>query len=245
MYAIKTESLTKVYRKRHLGRTYLTPGISDINLEISQGEIFGLLGLNGSGKTTTIKLLVGLLFPTSGKINIFGNTMPDRKKLSLIGYLPEMPYFQKFFTGRETLEFFLELSGETNSKRINEIIDRMGMSDYIDKRIGEFSKGMMQRLTIAQTLLNDPPLFIFDELVSGLDPMGIHDMRNFVLELKKRGKTIFFSSHLISEVERVCDRVGIIQGGKLLKILTQKEWQSIPLEDIFLNTIRSQTHPVS
>jgi len=237
MTAIKTDSLTKIYTRSHLCRKYISPGIKNINLEVNEGEIFGLLGLNGSGKTTTLKLLVGLLNATSGRISILGNPMPDRSKLNLIGYLPEMPYFQKFFTGRETLDFYAELAGGVSRGRIGEIIESLGMTAYINKRIGEFSKGMMQRLTIAQTLLNDPPVFIFDELVSGLDPLGIRDMRNFVLDLKKKGKTVFFSSHLISEVEKVCDRVGIIHSGRLVRIVGQNEWNSTTLENIFLKTI--------
>jgi ABC-2 type transport system ATP-binding protein len=240
MPAIKTEALTKVYRRTHLGKVFLSPGIDGMNLEVEEGEIFGLLGLNGSGKTTTIKLIVGLLFATSGRISVFGSPMPDRKKLSLIGYLPEMPYFQKFFTGRETLNFYGELSGGIPRGRIDEIAGTLGMNSYMDKRIGEYSKGMMQRLTIAQTLLSDPPLFVFDELVSGLDPLGIHDMRSFVLDLKKKGKTLFFSSHLISEVEKVCDRVGIIHKGRLIRILRNDDWRGVSLEDIFINTIKGE-----
>lgn len=240
MLAIKVENLTKIYRRRHLGKLYKTVGVKNLSLEVQKGEIFGLLGLNGSGKTTTIKLILGLLFPTEGKIWIFENPFPDRSKLNLVGYLPEIPYFHRFLTGREVLSFYCQLSGISVSDQRNiiyEVLNTVNLYNDSNKRISEFSKGMLQRLAIAQSLLHNPPLLIFDELVSGLDPLGIREMRNFVLGLKEKGKTIFFSSHLISEVERVCDRVGILHKGSLLRIVEQKEWQNKNLEEIFIETI--------
>ncbi|MDI6641313.1 MAG: ABC transporter ATP-binding protein [Elusimicrobiota bacterium] len=243
--AIKLENLTKIYRKTHLGKVYKTLGVQDLSLEIEEGEIFGLLGLNGSGKTTTIKLILGLLFPTEGKISVFGFPFPDRKKLSLIGYLPEIPYFHKFLTGRETLKFYIRLSSVSDTEysekylsesKIDEVLSIVNLKDA-DKTIGEFSKGMLQRLAIAQCLLHNPPLLIFDELVSGLDPLGIREMRDFVLQLKSKGKTVFFSSHLISEVEKVCDRVSILHNGKLVKIVNNDEWREKPLEEIFIESV--------
>jgi len=242
MIAIKTENLTKIYRRRHLGKLYKTVGVKNLSLEVQEGEIFGLLGLNGSGKTTTIKLILGLLFPTEGKISIFEKSFPDRNRLNLVGYLPEIPYFHKFLTGREVLRFYCNLSGvdkSTQEKRIDEILNLVNLFNDSNKRISEYSKGMMQRLAIAQSLLHNPPLLIFDELVSGLDPLGIREMRNFILSLKEKGKTVFFSSHLISEVERVCDRVGILHKGSLLKIVEQKDWQNKNLEEIFIETINT------
>ncbi len=240
MLAIKTENLTKIYRKRHLGKEYKTIGIKNLNLEVQEGEIFGLIGLNGSGKTTTIKLILGLLFPTEGKISIFENPFPDRTKLNFVGYLPEIPYFHKFLTVREILKFYCQLSNipkPIQEETINEVLKIVNLYNDSNKRITEFSKGMMQRLAIAQSLLHNPRLLIFDELVSGLDPLGIREMRNFVLQLKEKGKTVFFSSHLISEVEKVCDRVGILHKGSLLRIVEQKEWQNKNLEEIFIDTV--------
>jgi len=242
MIAIKIENLTKIYRRRHLGKLYKTVGVKNLNLEIQEGEIFGLLGLNGSGKTTTIKLILGLLFPTEGKISIFGKLLPDRIVLNLVGYLPEIPYFHKFLTAKEVLRFYCNLSGVDKSiqeKTIDEVLNIVNLFNDSNKRISEYSKGMMQRLAIAQSLLHNPPILIFDELVSGLDPLGIREMRNFVLNLKEKGKTVFFSSHLISEVEKVCDRVGILHKGSLLKIVEQKDWQNKNLEEIFIETINT------
>ncbi|MFN3966371.1 MAG: ABC transporter ATP-binding protein, partial [Endomicrobiia bacterium] len=166
MIAIKIENLTKIYRRRHLGKLYKTVGVKNLTLEVREGEIFGLLGLNGSGKTTTIKLILGLLFPTEGKISIFENPFPDRSKLNLVGYLPELPYFHKFLTGREILRFFCQLSGipeQNQENRIDEILNTVNLHNDSNKRISEFSKGMLQRLAIAQSLLHNPPLLIFDE----------------------------------------------------------------------------------
>ncbi|MBU2568104.1 MAG: ABC transporter ATP-binding protein [Elusimicrobia bacterium] len=239
--AIKIETLTKIYRRSHLGRLHTTTGVKNLSLEVKTGEIFGLVGLNGSGKTTTIKLILGLLFPTDGKITVFGNPMPDRKKLHLIGYLPELPYFHKKFTGKELLVFYSKLSGMDRGLipgRIQEIAGLLEMVPYMDKRISDYSKGMMQRLAIAQSLVHDPPLLVFDELVSGLDPLGIREMRTLVQKLKERGKTVFFSSHLISEVERVCDRVGILHGGSLVRVVEQTDWQRTNLEDIFISEVK-------
>ena len=238
MFAIKTENLTKIYRRSHLGKVYTTVGIENLNLEVREGEIFGLIGLNGSGKTTTIKLILGLLFATGGKISIFNNPMPDRKKLTLIGYLPEIPYFHRFLTGEEILKFYSELSGGISKDRINEVLEVVNLGTNIKKFVKEFSKGMTQRLAIAQSLLHNPPLLVFDELISGLDPLGVREMRDLVINLKQKGKTVFFSSHLISEVEKICDRVGIIHKGGLIRIIEQKEWQSNNLEEIFINAIK-------
>jgi|SRR3989339_707280 len=239
--AIKIENLTKIYRRSHLGKVKTHLGVKNVNLEVQEGTIFGLLGLNGSGKTTTIKLLLGLLFPNEGKITIFDKVMPDRKELALIGYLPEMPYFYKFLTGREILNFYAELSGNISQQRVNEVLGVVNLAPNADKRVSEFSKGMMQRLAIAQSLIHNPPLLIFDEPVSGLDPLAIREMRGFITRLKEEGKTIFFSSHLISEVERICDSVGILHKGELIRVVQQKEWrEKNNLEEIFIEAINQK-----
>lgn len=237
MVAIKIDSLTKIYHRRHLGKLYTTVGVEDISLKVFENEIFGLLGLNGSGKTTTIKLLLGLLFPTKGKIWLYDNLMPDRKALSLVGYLPEITYFPDCFTGYELLRFYSRLGGNTSEKLIDKVLDMVNLKPHANKRIKEFSKGMLQRLCIAQSLLHDPKLLLFDEPVSGLDPLGIKEMREFILTLKRLGKTIFFASHLISEVEKISDRVGILHEGKLVRIVKQDEWSQVSLEKIFLETV--------
>ncbi|MBU0952015.1 MAG: ABC transporter ATP-binding protein [Elusimicrobia bacterium] len=239
--AIKIENLTKIYRKSHLGRVTAYVGVKNLSLEVKEGSIYGLIGLNGSGKTTTIKLILGLLFPNGGKISLFGNPMPDRKKLSLVGYLPEMPYFYKFLTGREILNFYAELSGSVPAARIDEVIKIVDMVPNAGKRVSEFSKGMMQRLAIAQSLLHNPPLLVFDEPVSGLDPLAIREMRTLILKLKEEGKTLFFSSHSISEVEKICDTVGILHKGEFIKVVEQKEWQEKNnLEEIFIEAIKDK-----
>lgn len=241
MTAIKIENLTKIYRRSHLGRVKTHLGVKNLNFEVEEKTIFGLLGLNGSGKTTTIKLLLGLLFPDEGRITIFDKVMPDRKELALIGYLPEMPYFYKFMTGREILSFYAELSGNISHRRVDEVLEIVNLAPNADKRVSEFSKGMMQRLAIAQSLVHNPPLLIFDEPVSGLDPLAIREMRGFITKLKEEGKTIFFSSHLISEVEKICDSVGILHNGELIRIVSQKEWrEKNNLEEIFIDSINKK-----
>lgn len=240
--AIQTQNLTKIYKKTHLGRVRLTPGVEKLNLEVNEGETFGLLGLNGSGKTTTIKLLLGLLYPTSGRASIFNTSVPDKRILSKIGYLPEMPYFQKYLTARELLRFYCDITENISfdiNERISEVLDMVQLTQHADKFASEFSKGMLQRLGIAQSFIHNPPLLIYDEPSGGLDPMGIREIRDFILAFKSQGKTIFFSSHIISEVEKVCDRVGFIHRGNLIKIVNSSEWKNKPLEEIFFETIKN------
>ena len=243
MGIIRTENLTKIYRRRHLGRLKETRAVKNLNLEIKEGEIFSLLGLNGSGKTTTIKLLLGLLFPTQGKVYIREKLMPDRKIVRFIGYLPELPYFYKYLTVNELLNLYARLSEMPSpeiKQRIEQILQIIGLEKEENKRIGELSRGMLQRVGIAQALLHHPQILIFDEPVSGLDPVGIRETRELLLKLRKEGKTIFFSSHIISEVEKISDRVGILDQGELVSVLEQKDWSSREgkLEEIFLETVR-------
>lgn len=238
MSAIKIENLTKIYRRSHLGRLYTSLGVKNISLEVKENEVFGLLGLNGSGKTTTIKLVLGLLSPTTGEISLFGQKNSDRKILSKLGYLPESPYFQRYLTGREVLEFYCRLSGIEDTKgRIREVLEMVQLDKHAGKRTSEFSKGMLQRLGIAQSLLHNPPLLIFDEPAGGLDPLGIREIRNFITMFKAAGKTVFFSSHMISEVEKICDRVAILHRGELKAVLMRADWAGKPLEEIFIGIV--------
>ncbi|MCX5782493.1 MAG: ABC transporter ATP-binding protein [Elusimicrobia bacterium] len=240
MIAIETKNLTKIYRKSHLGKMSLTTGIKDLSISINKGEIFGLLGLNGSGKTTTIKLLLGLLTPTSGESFILGEKIPSTKVLRKIGFMPEVPYFYRYLTASEILRFYGEMSEIKNTKKkVDELLNLVGLTERKDKKLSEYSKGMLQRIAIAQSLLHDPDILIYDEPVSGLDPLAITEMRNLLLKLKSEGKTIFLSSHLISEVEKVSDRVAILAQGSLVRIIEQNKLVSKEgeLEKIFISDV--------
>ena len=236
--------VTKVYRRRHLGRLTVTPGIEDVSLDIRAGEIYGLLGLNGAGKTTTIKLLLGLLFPTHGETRIFDTRLPDRAVMRRVGYLPELPTLYRYLTIGELLNLYGRLSDlppEHLRTRIPQVIQDIGLGPHQKKHLKEYSKGMLQRAGLAQSLLHDPDLLILDEPVSGLDPLGLKDMRQLLARLNSQGKTIFFSSHIISEAEKLCHRVGILQQGKLQRVLKRQEWSGHEgrLEELFLETIHA------
>ena len=217
-------------------------GVEDISLAVRQGEVFGLLGLNGSGKTTTIKLILGLLKATGGNARVFDRPVPSNDVLRRIGYLPEVPSFYRYLTAREILMLYGELSGVDNAgQKVEAMLKTVGLQGREDSRLSSFSKGMLQRVGLAQSLLHDPDLIIYDEPVSGLDPLAIQQMRSLIVALKEKGKTIFLSSHMISEVEKLCDRVGILVKGKLTRVLEQKEWQSKEgeLERIFVGEVTS------
>ncbi len=244
MNAIEVSSLTKIYRRQHLGRVSTSVGVENVSFSIAPGEIFGLIGLNGSGKTTTIKLLLGLLRPTSGAITIMGRPVPSNEVLSHIGYLPEVPYFYRYLTAREILMMYGRLSGIADpGARADAILETVGLAGWRGKKLAEFSKGMLQRVGIAQSLLHEPDILIYDEPISGLDPLAIREMRSLILRLKEAGKTVFFSSHMISEVERICDRAAILGQGKLLRVLEQKDWSGAPgeLERIFVEDVKDHS----
>jgi len=234
---VRCSSVGKVYRKYRLIGCQRVIGVHDLSFEVRDNEIFGLLGLNGSGKTTTIKLLLGLLHADAGDLRLLGRPVPDWRVNRYVGYLPESVSFNKRFTGRELLTFFADVAGGVRGDRIEEVVRFVNLSEAIDRRVGEYSKGMLQRLGIAQAIVHDPRILILDEPSSGLDPVGIKETRDLIVELKRQGKTVLFSSHLISELERVCDRVGIIHRGRLCRIVEQDEWRSKPLEDLFLQAI--------
>jgi len=228
MTAIRLQRVGKIYRRSHLGRTTETVGLEGLDLEIAKGEVFGLLGLNGSGKTTAIKLMMGLHLPTTGDVEVLGRPAADIESLARIGYVPEAAYLNKSLTGRETLRLFAALSripAPRREARVTDMLDRVGLSSAGDKRLSDYSKGMLQRASLAQALIHDPELIILDEPVTGLDPLAIKEVRSLILWLKGKGKTVLFSSHDISEVEKVCDRIAVLSGGRLARVMTQEEWR--------------------
>ncbi len=222
--AVKTEDLTKTY---HLStQSEQVNAVTDLNIEVQEGEIFGFLGPNGAGKTTTIKMLLGLTYPTSGSAWIFGQPAGEIEVKKRISYLPESPYFYEYMTSEEILIFYAKLFGMDHSEaksKAEELLNIVGLYPNRNKPLSQYSKGMLQRVGIAQALVNDPQLLFFDEPTSGLDPIGHAEVQNLILSLKKAGKTIFLSSHQLSDVEMVCDRVAILNRGNLLKIGTLDE----------------------
>ena len=239
---LQVQGLTKVYKRSHLGRTTYSRGVNALEFEIKKGEVFGLLGLNGSGKTTTIKLILGLLFPTKGHVQIFGHTVPHPFAQQKIGYLPEVPYFYRNLTPVEVLTLYGTLSKvepQNLPSKIDEVLNLVKMDHVKTKPMREFSKGMLQRIGLAQALIHDPDILILDEPVTGLDPLGIRHIRELLAQLNSKGKTILFSSHSISELERLATRVGILIEGKLARELDQSEWKGHAgaLEEIFIETL--------
>ena len=213
---VQAVGLTKVFRD-FWGRPK-AKAVNDIDFEIRQGEVVGLLGPNGSGKSTTVKMLLGLLYPTGGKLTVFGKSPRTVETKKEIGYLPEDSYLYKYLTAEETLDFFgslFNLSKADRQKRIEQLLDMVGMAHARHRRVGEFSKGMQRRIGLAQAMINDPELLILDEPTSGLDPLGCREIKDLILELKKRGKTVIITSHLLSDIEDVCDRVIVLYGGKI------------------------------
>jgi ABC-2 type transport system ATP-binding protein len=214
---LRTEGLTKVFDVGVFKRRRVV-AVDELNLAVDEGEIFGFVGPNGAGKTTTIKMLMGLIFPTRGRAFIFDAPIPSTHSKARIGYLPEHPAWYEFLTGKEALLFFAQLANVPQAecpRRCAELLELVGLSDAADRQIRKYSKGMQQRLGIAQALVGDPAFVVLDEPMSGLDPIGRKEVRDLILELKRRGKTVFFSTHILPDVETLCDRVGVILGGKL------------------------------
>jgi ABC-2 type transport system ATP-binding protein len=214
---LRTEGLTKTF---DLGivRRRRVHAVEDVSLSVEEGEIFGFVGPNGAGKTTTIKMLMGLIHPTRGKAFIFDAPIPSRDSKRRIGYLPEHPAWYDFLTGREALLFFARLSGVAAADRparCDELLALVGLAGAADRQIRKYSKGMQQRLGIAQALVGDPAFVVLDEPMSGLDPIGRKEVRDLILELRRRGKTVFFSTHILPDVETLCDRVGVVFEGRL------------------------------
>jgi ABC-2 type transport system ATP-binding protein len=214
---LKTEALRKTFKVGFWGRQ--VTALEGLDLEVRQGEVFGFLGPNGAGKTTTLKILMGLIYPTGGQAWLFGKPIGDRDSKARLGFLPESPYFYDYLTGAEFLRFYADLfglSGPIVNRRIGELLELVGMTHARDLQLRKFSKGMLQRIGIAQALINDPELVVLDEPMSGLDPIGRKEIRDLILRLKEEGKTIFFSSHILHDAEMLCDRVSILVKGRLV-----------------------------
>ena len=216
--AVRIENLTKIFPVP-LRRQRVT-AVRNIRFEVRPGEVYGLLGPNGSGKSTTLKILLGLVTPNQGRAMIFGQDSRDYHSRRDVGFLPENPYFYKFLTAAETLRFYGKvcgMGGTILNKRIDELIHLVGLEDARDRRIGGFSKGMLQRIGLAQALIQDPRLVVLDEPTAGVDPAGSHQIRDLILDLKKRGKTVLLTSHLLEQVQEICDRVGIMARGEMIR----------------------------
>jgi ABC-2 type transport system ATP-binding protein len=226
---VSVRGLTKVF-KDFWGRPKAR-AVDNVDFEVRRGEVFGLLGPNGSGKSTTVKLLLGLLHPTKGHIEVFGHSPRHVATKSLIGYLPEESYLYRYLNSRETLQFFgnlFELPKEKRQDRTDQLLEMVGLSQTHLRAVGEFSKGMQRRIGLAQALINDPALVILDEPTSGLDPIGCREVKDLIKALARRGKTVILSSHLLSDVEDVCDRVVIYYGGKIQAMGTLKDLLATP-----------------
>lgn len=216
---VETQNLTKIYRD-FWGREKVK-ALKSLDLEIRKGEVFGLLGPNGSGKSTTIKLLLGLLFPTSGRALVFGKDASEVTKNERIGYLPEESYLYKFLTAEETLDFYgrlFDMPAAVRKERVAALIEQVGLTWAKRRQLKEYSKGMTRRIGLAQALINDPDLVLLDEPTSGLDPLGTREMKDMILELKNQGKTVVMCSHLLADVEDVCDRIAILYQGDLKEL---------------------------
>ncbi|RME93970.1 MAG: ABC transporter ATP-binding protein, partial [Verrucomicrobia bacterium] len=236
---VSVQGLTKVF-KDFWGRPKAR-AVDDVSFEVYRGEVFGLLGPNGSGKSTTVKLLLGLLHPTRGRIEVFGHSPRHVATKSRIGYLPEESYLYRYLNPVETLEFFgnlFHLPAKDRRQRIEQLLEMVGLSQVRRRTVGEFSKGMQRRIGLAQALINDPDLVILDEPTSGLDPIGCREIKDLILALARRGKTVILSSHLLADVEDVCDRVVIYYGGRIQAMGPLKELLARP------DALRITTPPV-
>ena len=213
---LELSGVSKSYRTHLSVRKYWI--LRDLSLAVREGEIFGFIGPNGAGKTTTIKLALGLLHPDAGSIRLFGLDASRREARLQVGFLPENPYFYDYLTGSEFLDFHARLFGlraEERRRRVADLLERVGLGNRGDRQLRHYSKGMLQRIGLAQALVNDPQLVILDEPMSGLDPIGRREVRDLILDLKASGRTIFFSTHILSDTEMICDRVGMLVRGSL------------------------------
>jgi ABC-2 type transport system ATP-binding protein len=216
--AVALTSITKIFPVPFQRRSIVA--VRDLNLEVAPGQIYGLLGPNGSGKSTTLKIMLGLVPPTRGQARIFGRDSDRVASREAVGFLPESPYFHKFLTGAETLRFYGKLCGlrgATLKRRVDEMLALVGLTSARDRRLGGYSKGMLQRIGLAQALIHDPALLVLDEPTAGVDPAGARDIRDLILDLKRRGITVMLSSHLLGQVQEICDRVGILANGVLVR----------------------------
>lgn len=228
MVALEIQGLAKSYPVGFWRKT-LKPALQPLHLTVNEGETFGFLGPNGAGKTTTLKLLMGIIFPTSGSAEILGQSFHDPEVKKQIGFLPEQPYFYDYLSATELLDYYAQLSGvsaEERRKRIPALLERVGLADAGKKHLRKFSKGMLQRVGIAQAIVHDPRILFLDEPMSGLDPIGRREIRELIQELKDQGKTIFFSTHILSDAEALCDRVAVIHKGELRGVGVVEELKS-------------------
>jgi ABC-2 type transport system ATP-binding protein len=217
--AVAVEGLTKIFPVP-FHPTRGVAAVKDVSLRIEPGEVYGLLGPNGSGKSTTLKIILGLVSPTRGRTEIFGRDSRLVESREAVGFLPENPYFYKYLTGEETLRFFGRLCGMTGptlKKRVNDLLDLVRLNKARDRRLGTYSKGMLQRIGLAQALIHDPRLVVLDEPTAGVDPAGSREIRDLIMDLKRRGITVLFSSHLLVQAQEICDRIGILADGVLVR----------------------------
>jgi ABC-2 type transport system ATP-binding protein len=216
--AVQIENISKFFPVPL--RRQRVQAVKNLSLVVEPGQVYGLLGPNGCGKSTTLKILLGLVTPNSGRALVFGKDSREYRSRRDVGFLPENPYFHKFLTAAELLSFhgkICGLSGKKLTARIDDLIDLVGLRDARDRRVGGFSKGMLQRIGLAQALVHDPGLVVLDEPTAGVDPAGSHQIRDLILDLKKRGKTILLTSHLLEQVQEICDRVGIMARGEMIR----------------------------
>jgi len=244
--ALRFKGTSKEYIYSHLGTTTKTRGLDGLELSVEPGEAFGILGLNGTGKTTAMKVALGLLHPTGGSVEVFGHEPGSSEALAKVGYLPELPYIYRYLTPRRALRFYGKLSGLAEDgldARVDEAIEMVGLSHAKDRRVAGFSKGMTQRVGLAQAVLHGPELLLLDEPVSGLDPLAIHDFRELLAGLHEKGTAMVIASHSISDLERICDRVGVLDAGKLVRTIERSEWDGKEvgtLEGLFVETVRKK-----
>ena len=225
--------MSTVIEIENLQKTYITPflrrrveAVKDVSFTVNKGEVFGFLGPNGAGKTTTIRTMMGLIFPTAGKIRIFGHEIPSRKAREKLGFLPEAPYFYDYLTLDELIDLtgrLFGISSQERKERANKLVKLVGMEHARQKPLKSYSKGMLQRAGIAQALVNDPELVVFDEPMGGLDPVGRKEVRDIIFSLRDEGKTVFFSSHILADVEMVADRIAIVTHGRVSEVGTLRE----------------------
>lgn len=237
---IAFENVKKSYKIPSFLKSVRKVALNNVSFEIYEQEFVGLIGLNGAGKTTIIKLICGILKKDFGNIKVFGKDIDsnDISYKTRIGYLPEIPYFYPYIKAYDILKFYYSISGiSIDNKRISVILDKVGLNGKEKEKVKNLSKGMMQKLAIACAMIHNPDILILDEPTSGLDPISIKDVRDILLNYNLEGKTIFLSSHSISELEKVCNRVIIIDKGEIKKVIEKNEWQERGLENIFIETV--------
>jgi ABC-2 type transport system ATP-binding protein len=236
--AVALTGVTKVFPVPFQRRSVVA--VRDLNLQVAPGQIYGLLGPNGSGKSTTLKIILGLVTPTRGRTQIFGRDSERVASRESVGFLPESPYFYKYLTGEETLRFYGKLCGmrgATLKNRVDEMLALVGLTNARKRRLGGYSKGMLQRIGLAQALIQEPALLVLDEPTAGVDPAGAREIRDLILDLKRRGITVLLSSHLLGQVQEICDRIGILANGVLVRegalseLLRVENQTQIVLED--------------